>query len=366
MLFSVGAGVDQARSVRVGATSNPPISLHNAAGPPSGLVAPVAYAADETSRPREIVVGVPASFPPYFQVGTGGRPIGFGIDVTEAVAERAGVKVRYRVYKINRENQAALKNGTIDVIPSLGISKHRLQYFSFTAPIETFQISLFVRKDSSDIDGLENLGQRPVGAVVPNLAHRILSQRDSINLKTYNDAPAALFALLSAQIDALAYPAPVAWKFAREAGIGDHIKVVGEPIVEVKRAMAVRKDNTELLAILDPAVRDFVASEEYRKIYTTWFGVPVVYWTVSRILLAAAAVFVVLLIAMAWWRYRSTVKLNRALRSSEERFRFAFENAPTGMALITPEGYRFKVNTALADFLGYTVEELIDTEMKST
>jgi len=55
-----------------------------------------------------------------------------------------------------------------------------------------------------------------------------------------------------------------------------------------------------------------------------------------------------------------------ALRESEERFRFAFENAPIGVALITPEGNRFKVNKALADFLGYSVEELTDTTMKST
>ncbi|MCH8113708.1 MAG: PAS domain S-box protein, partial [Proteobacteria bacterium] len=55
-----------------------------------------------------------------------------------------------------------------------------------------------------------------------------------------------------------------------------------------------------------------------------------------------------------------------ALRQSEERFRYTFENAPVGVSLITPEGHRFKANKALADFLGYSVEELTDTTMKST
>ena len=59
-------------------------------------------------------------------------------------------------------------------------------------------------------------------------------------------------------------------------------------------------------------------------------------------------------------------RIEEALKESEERFRFAFEDAPVGMALISPEGNRFQVNQALADFLGYTVEELADTEMKST
>ena len=55
-----------------------------------------------------------------------------------------------------------------------------------------------------------------------------------------------------------------------------------------------------------------------------------------------------------------------ALKESEERFRHAFENAPVGMALITPEGNRFKVNKALAEFFGYSLEELSNTEMTST
>ena len=56
----------------------------------------------------------------------------------------------------------------------------------------------------------------------------------------------------------------------------------------------------------------------------------------------------------------------RELTQSEDRFRHAFENAPVGMALITPDGNRFKLNQALADFLGYTVEELTNTTMTST
>ena len=59
-------------------------------------------------------------------------------------------------------------------------------------------------------------------------------------------------------------------------------------------------------------------------------------------------------------------RMEEALVESEERFRVAFEYAPIGVALITPDGNRFKVNKALADFLGYSVEELTDTKMSST
>src|SRR5204862_1521343 len=41
-----------------------------------------------------------------------------------------------------------------------------------------------------------------------------------------------------------------------------------------------------------------------------------------------------------------------ALEESEERFRTAFVNAPSGMAVVAPAGGILKVNRALADMVG--------------
>src|SRR3569623_1592289 len=49
------------------------------------------------------------------------------------------------------------------------------------------------------------------------------------------------------------------------------------------------------------------------------------------------------------------------LREAEERFRLAFEHAPIGIALGSPEGKFTRVNRALCELLGYTPEELVAT-----
>jgi PAS domain S-box-containing protein len=48
-----------------------------------------------------------------------------------------------------------------------------------------------------------------------------------------------------------------------------------------------------------------------------------------------------------------------ALRTSEERFAHAFEHAPIGMALVTPDGRWMKVNRALCESVGYSEAQLL-------
>jgi diguanylate cyclase (GGDEF)-like protein/PAS domain S-box-containing protein len=47
------------------------------------------------------------------------------------------------------------------------------------------------------------------------------------------------------------------------------------------------------------------------------------------------------------------------LREAEERFRLAFEHAPIGIALVSPDGNFMRVNAALCALTGYPPEELI-------
>ena len=58
-------------------------------------------------------------------------------------------------------------------------------------------------------------------------------------------------------------------------------------------------------------------------------------------------------------------KQSIALRESEERFRSAFNYAPIGIALVSPDGQWLKVNRALSEILGYTEEEFLAADFQS-
>lgn len=55
----------------------------------------------------------------------------------------------------------------------------------------------------------------------------------------------------------------------------------------------------------------------------------------------------------------------QALSRSEALFREAYENAPIGIALVSPEGEWLRVNESLCDMLGYPAEELTRTTFQA-
>lgn len=266
---------------------------------------------------RELVAAIPQNFPPYYHLDKQGRPGGFAIEVFDNIAVIAGYRVSYRVEQTWPDVFDALRTGRADVIPDLGITPDRLEWADFTRPVETFAIAIFVRKSTQDITGMENLSGHDVATVAGNVGVKLLDEHPDIQRVVYARPELALFALLSAEVDALVYPAPAVWKLAAAARVDDRIRRVGKPLLEVKRAIAVHKGDIELQQRLDRAAQAFLASEAYRDIYKRWFGTPQPFWTVARVAYLAAGIvtvaLVVLVVLMSVWRNRALHRLNRAL-----------------------------------------------------
>ncbi len=54
------------------------------------------------------------------------------------------------------------------------------------------------------------------------------------------------------------------------------------------------------------------------------------------------------------------IRAREAAREAEERFRYAFDEAPIGMALVTPDGRFARVNRKLEQITGYEADELLE------
>lgn len=269
-----------------------------AAALPAGAAEEVLYAA------------IPQHFPPQYITDGDGRPSGFAIEILDAVASRAGFRVEYRSYDGWPRTIQAVRDGTADVVPSVGLVGDRHDFLAFTQPVEVTAIALFVRHDSIAIRGLDDLAGRRVGVVPNSAGAELLDGRPGVLTVSYPSYLENLFALISGRVDAIVQPEPVTWALARDGRLSGEIRTVGPPLTSVKRAIAMREGD-ERLARLDAAIPEVLRSAAYRDIYARWYGEPEPFWTAARVAVIMGAALLLSVAAAGGWRYRTMVELSR-------------------------------------------------------
>jgi PAS domain S-box-containing protein len=338
------------------------------------------------------VAGVPALFPPHYEVDAAGRPVGFAVDAMDAIAAAASVSIEYRVFDDWSLVFDALRAGDIDLVPNLGISEERLAFADFTRPLEVFAIGFFVRADS-DIRAPAELTDRQIGVVGTNIAARLLDGREDLLTREFASPEMLVRELLAGRIDAFAYPSPVMWSILQELRVDEAVRELSPPLREVKRAVAVARGRPELLARLQVATDAFVDGPSYQAVYSRWFGRPTPYWTARRVAWLGAGVVLLVALLLAAWRYRSVhrlvIKLNaeaterrraeadlraltgqlearvrertEELRQSEERQRTVLAHLSAGVVVHAPDSRVVYCNRLAQTLLGLDAEHMCGT-----
>jgi PAS domain S-box-containing protein len=258
-------------------------------------------------------VAVLEDFPPQYSLSADGVPEGFAVDTITEIARLANADIQFVVKTDWTAMFEALRSGEVDLIPNQGVTEQRKEWFVFTSPVETFPVRVFVRSTSKKVSTLEDMAGRKVGVVRLNVGERLLTEQPAIQTVVYDHLKDAFFDLLAGSLDGIVYPEPVLRMLARKARLEDRITAVGPPLIEIKRAVSVLRSNEALLKRLDNAVGQFVGSPTYERIYAKWYGEVPPLFTTRQMMVLMGAVLMVVVITMAWWRYRSLVRINADL-----------------------------------------------------
>jgi ABC-type amino acid transport substrate-binding protein len=262
---------------------------------------------------EEVVAAVPRDFPPLYHLDSEGRPSGSAIEVMEQVAKYARVRVRYIVKPDWESTMEALRRGEAEIIPNLGVTPDRMVDFDFTNPLETLSLGIFVRSEAKGIEGMDDLDGVKTAVVKGNAAVAWLKSYPKVKPVEFQNQEQALFALLSGEVDALIYPTTVIWRMASAIGVQGDIRQPGGTLVEIKRAMAVRKGNNSLLQRLDEAVREYTRSEQFGTDYARLHSTPSQIRKTDRVLWYGIGSLAVLLCAFVALHLRRVAQLQREL-----------------------------------------------------
>lgn len=314
--------------------------------------------------PRKLIAVIPADLPPTYFVDKSSNPAGFAIDITNELARRAGLTVEY-VNTGGWDNAIQMVlDGKADLIPSLTINEQRMELLTFTQTVDFLLINLVVASGNKTIQ--EIAPGLTIGVLKGSAPHNFLEKNQTIQLATFNDLHTMLFALLAGHVDGIVSLTSNIMKLAADAGVDDRVKVVGTPIIEAKRAIALRKEDTALVTLFNQAIAEFVDSPEYRKLYVKWYGKPKSYWTASRVGLSMAALMLLLIAFFTIWRFREKnletrrlEQVNYLLLKSEEKHRLLFENAGDAIFIHNDKGTILASNTTACKRLGYSHAELM-------
>ncbi|MBU0996343.1 MAG: PAS domain S-box protein [Proteobacteria bacterium] len=270
----------------------------------------------ETTGADHITAGVLENWPPHYLTDQKtGKPTGMAIDISDEIGRICHITISYRVFKTWPALFQALLDKKIDIVPNMGITEERKKDFLYTIPYETFKIHFFIRKNSTGINTEADLRNRLVSVVKTNQGHSILEQKGWQNLKVYDSLEEALMSLLSGNSDAFAYPDLPLIAMLRQLGLEDNVRIIGEPLAEIKRGIAAHKDNHALIEKLDAAMHALIATHEYERIYVTWYGEKKPFWTAARVAIFMGMGILIVSLILFFWHYVSILNLNKKLIS---------------------------------------------------
>ena len=223
-----------------------------------------AAASSEAAAPAEssfdkIVFGTNAEFPPFEFVSSSGGVIGEFDGIDMAIAKNIGEKLGAEVEINNMEFDSlliALGNGQIDaVIAGMTVTEERQKSVDFTTPYYTATQVMIVPEDS-DIASASDMEGKTI-AVIQGYTGEIVVQDLGFEYESFKKGTDAILELMNGKADVVVIDSATAQKYVAD---NDGLKIVEDPenFADEEYAIAVSKDNPELLAALNGVIEEML------------------------------------------------------------------------------------------------------------
>ncbi len=335
------------------------------------------FASMELPSDRAILIGGDRNYPPFEFLDTRGRPCGFDVDLTKAIAREVGLDVRIQLGHWP-ETIDALRRGEIDAVQGMFYSQERARLLDFSPRYMVVNCVSVMRQDTGPLPGtfealtgldlvvqtgdaiLEELRERGIQASVTTVP----SQEDVLR----EVAEGRHLCGLATRPSTLYFMNKHDWS---------HLVYSEHAFYSADYGYAVAKDRHALLAMLSEGLAAVKASGEYQKIYDRWFGAyepESIGWlkALKYVAYVAVPLLLIALLALAWsWNLRRQVSARTAdlrhvvdaLAESEKKHRLLAEQTLDMIWAMNTDLIFTYANPATERLIGYKPEAFIGTHL---
>jgi polar amino acid transport system substrate-binding protein len=233
-----------------------------------------ATAAEPDPGPAQtlLVVGGDQSYPPYEFLDHEGRPAGFNVDLTRAIARTVGVQVEFRLGRW-ADMRHALETGGIDALQGMSFSEERARTVAFTPPSLLVHHAVFARRGARPIRTLDDLAGMEVLVLRSGIMHDTLLRAHPSVKPVPVDTHADVLRQLAAGRHDYALMAKLPGLYlVRELGLSN-LEAMGRPAAVERYGFAVKRGDEALAARLAEGLAIVKNTGEYQSISDAWLGV---------------------------------------------------------------------------------------------
>ncbi len=322
------------------------------------LLPPVLAAEDESRPQQTIIAAIPVDFPPLYSLDPKSKkPVGLAVDVTDALARRAGLKVEYRIAKPWDEIESLVLSGQAQVAPFRVINDRTSRVFIFTRQLDISPVNFIVRRDGSGASAPAPGAK--VGLIKSSTAYELLKDKSGLTLVQYDDSKRMLFDLLAGQLDCVLTVSENFTHLAREAGLAERLQVIEPPVQAFSRGMALAPGQEELRDRLDQAIAEFAGTPESQEIYQRWSKAGAARDNTRQVVLLLATFLGLALAGLLLWHYLSLRQVNRRLTDSQAFLQRLMDTVPLPIFYKDAALRYLGCNRAYETLLGARREELV-------
>ncbi|WP_372796523.1 response regulator [Pontiella sp.] len=316
------------------------------------------------SQRNELVVVSRRNYEPY-EFMESAELKGINVELLRWIADDLGISIRFETAGSADLAHEMLLKGEADIISGMFVPDMHDPDIDFSGATKIALLNLYVRSDSSEITGIEDLEGRRVVVLDSDFSRNLLEDAGiECEILTARTTENAIERVASGEADAMLGNDQITQYHLYSSGRKD-IRVAGTPLSAGRMCMGVRQGDDLLLSILDKSIMASKQSGELLAIESEWLGfgnrkkaLPL------KAILGAVGVFAGVMLTGLLWNIllrRKVAEKTRQFAESEARLRTIFENSPEAILLMERDGRIVLANEKSAELLGQTRETLMSS-----